>query len=115
MSAPITNASYAPTGYERVRPGHYRRRQDDPEAEAAQRAAAAVNAMSDDPFEYMNMSLGGFRKLTTEADQIKPPSALEAIAIDIRGLPYGEHMELAEAIGADPAILWKWATTYGQG
>jgi hypothetical protein len=97
-----------------------------PEVHAAQMAAAAVNAMSDDPFEYTNAlpSLGDFRKLATEINQVKPSlSALEEIAINIRGLPYGEFMELAEGIGAQPKsvpepssatkALWKWAATYG--
>jgi hypothetical protein len=85
-----------------------------PEVHAAQKAAAAVNAMSDDPFEYMNMSLGGFRELATETNQIKPPNALEAIAIAIRGLPYGEFMELAKRIGAKPADLWRGTAPHGQ-
>jgi hypothetical protein len=121
MSAPNANESYAPAGYEKVSPGHYRRlrerflNKDNPEVQAAQRAMAALDAVSDDPLEYYTPSLGEVRKLAPEANQPKPLNDLEAIAIDIRGLEYGDFMELAEGIGADPATLWKWATEATEG
>jgi hypothetical protein len=39
---------------------------------------------------------------------------LDEIALLIRTIPYGECMELAAGIGADPAVLWKWATVVGR-
>ena len=35
---------------------------------------------------------------------------LDAIATLIRTIPYGEFIEMAEGIGADPAALWQWVT-----
>jgi hypothetical protein len=105
MSSPVPNADYGPdpNEYERIGPGHYRRREDDPEAYSVMKMIdrlKAVNPLYDESTEGESKS----------ADQIKPLTSLEAIAIDIRGLPYGEFMEMAEGIGAKPDILWKWAT-----
>jgi hypothetical protein len=93
MSAPNANESYAPNGYDQISPGHYRRRQDDPEAEAAERAGAAVNFESDDPFEYITPSLGEFRKLAKAK-----ANPLDEIATRVRLLTYGEMMDLAAAL-----------------
>jgi hypothetical protein len=102
MSSPVTSGNYAPNGYEKVSPGHYRRREDDPEAQAAQRAAAVVNRPSSmeiideirsDPFEYYTPPLGEFRKIAM-------PNPIDGIATLVRLLTYGETMELA-------AALWK--------
>lgn len=44
-------------------------------------------------------------KLATEITQ--PP--LKAIAERLRLLSYGDMMELATGVGADPAKIWEWA------
>ena len=81
MSAPVPNANYAPNGYERVSPGHYRRREDDPET----RADRAIHF---------------FRKESEARYFATEANPLDDIATLVRSLTYGEMMDLA-------ATLWK--------
>ena len=98
MSAPVPNASYAPNGYERVSPGHYRRREDDPEARAAEEAIAALNEPP-----HLSDLRGLFKGLPKPEPFFGEPSVTEAnrlneIATLIRLLTYGEMMDLAAAV-----------------
>jgi len=137
MSAPVPNANYAPNGYEGVSPGHYRRREDNPEVRAPEEAIAALNEhphlsdlrglfkglpkpeplFSEPESEVMPPENGRVLRHDT-----RPPSATfvspEATKIDpvsdaaliIRSFTYGEMVEFAEGLGIDPMIIHKWAT-----
>jgi hypothetical protein len=104
MSAPVPNANYAPTGYERVSLGHYRRCEDDPEERAIERAIQFLREES----EVMPNGAGSEcsrRSASVQAYDMRPPSAmgtnrLDDIATFVRLLTYGEMMDLA-------AALWK--------
>jgi len=132
MSAPVANANYAPNGYEKISDGHYRRREDDPEAQAAKRAIETVNSAipqreldPDDPYDYHSVRLPVVRmkgKLVyPDATKGNP---LDEIALLVRSLTYGEMMDLAAAIwkvkpeGKDldgetlPGTLHRWSATH---
>src|SRR6266853_5324645 len=91
MSAPVPNANYAPNGYERVSPGHYRRHEDDPEARATERAIQSLNQF--DPDDWKNFVHKKFPfPSATEANR------LDDIATLVRLLTYGEMMDLTAAV-----------------
>ena len=88
--------------------------------EAAEQAIQDMKEMPeplDDPFEYLTPSLGDFRKIAKRS----PRSPIDAIAELMRGLTYGEMVELAGEIWAVrdreitaenlPQILWDWAVS----
>jgi len=127
MSAPVANANYAPNGYEKISDGHYRRREDDPEAQAAKRAIETVNSAipqreldPDDPYDYHSVRLPTVRmKGKLVYPEATRANRLDQIATLIRLLTYGEMMDLAAAIwkarpaDADGAISLKLETLPG--
>jgi hypothetical protein len=106
MSTPVPNANYAPIGYKRVSPGHYRRRDDDPEAQAADRAIEALkltqHVVAYNGFEPESEVMPTAVSNASPHDT-RPPSAMAANPLDniatlVRLLTYGEMMDLAAAV-----------------
>ena len=103
MSAPVPNANYAPNGYERVSPGHYRRREVDPEEWAANEMIDRFKMFRDDYSKPESEVMPLERSLLPITNEIRPPSATEANRLDdiatlVRLLTYGEMMDLVAAV-----------------
>lgn len=92
-------ARFAPDGCERLGPGHYRRK-------------SSVDRAVDEMHEAMRDPIRASQEATW-GDSPSPPrlaTPLEVIASQIRTMPYGDVVTLAQGTGTDPSKLWDWAT-----